>query len=144
MSRENLKATLEAFRAGRFVADVSREVFQAISPPVDGWTTSPALASSWALLPASKSSYSVASKASTQCRTPGSSRSLVTPQPKSTSTPASREPITIEESAEGGSKGGAEVAPSAPQPKRVAASGAIMIRDATNKRASPTDVPPEG
>lgn len=56
MSRENMRATLEAFRAGRSVADVTREVFQAISPPVAGRITFLALASSRALVHASKGS----------------------------------------------------------------------------------------
>lgn len=133
MSRENMRATLKDFLAGRSVADVTREVFHAISPPVADRTTPPAPASSQALVLAPKGSRSVASKASTQGRTTGSSKSPAAPKPKLTSTPASQEPITIEESVEGGSKEGAEVAPSPKQSKQAAAADAIVIRGSTRK-----------
>lgn len=47
-------------------------------------------------------------------RTSSSSKSPTATRPKTTSTLASQELVTIEESTEDGSKGGAEVAPSAP------------------------------
>lgn len=104
MSRENMKATLEAFRAGRSVADVTQEVFHAISPIVAGWIAT--FASSRVLVLVMKGFRFVASRASTQGKALSSSKSPAAPRPKSTSTPNSREPITINESMESGSKGG--------------------------------------
>lgn len=111
MSRENMKAILEAFKAileafkvGRSVVDMTHEFFHAVSPTVASRTV--ALVSSRALVPVVKGFRSAASRAFTQGKAPGSFKSSATLRSKSTSTPASWEPITINESIESGSNRG--------------------------------------
>lgn len=113
------------------MANVTRELFHAISPTVVGQTAAPAF--SRVLVPMSKGSRSATSRASTQGKASSSSKFSVASRLKSTSTLASWEPITINESIESGSKGGTEVAPLATQSCQAAAT--IVISGDAGKRA---------
>lgn len=75
LSRESMKATLDAFKAGKTVANVTGEVFQAVAHAAAIWTTTPTLAPTLAFVPAIGSSQSVASRASIPAKVPTSSKS---------------------------------------------------------------------
>lgn len=95
-SRESMKAMMEAFKAGKFVANVIRKVFQVVAPASASRT--PTSASTWALTSAVGGSRSIASKASTPGKALASAKSLTAPKR------TSKEPIAISKSAESGSQ----------------------------------------
>lgn len=78
LSKENMKATLEAFKAGKSVADVTWKVFHVVAPASVSQTPAPAFAR--ALTPAAGGFRSTASKASSPNKTPTSAKSSVAPK----------------------------------------------------------------
>lgn len=103
LSRESMKAMLEAFKASKSAANVTREVFQVVAPASVSWT--PALAPALVLASIVGGSHSAASKASALAKVSASTKSPAA----SKHTP--KEPIPISESDKGSSKWSAEVAP---------------------------------
>lgn len=85
LSQENMRAALDAFRAGMFVADTTREITYAISARAAGRIVPPASASSRSLGSAPKDSHSGAPKAPSLSRTPMSSKSPTPLKSKSAS-----------------------------------------------------------
>lgn len=134
LSWESIKAMLDAFKAGRTVADVTREVFQVIAPTSAGWTTAPIPA--LALASIARGSHSTDSRAFVPAKAPASTKC------PAASKLTFKEPIAISESAERDSKGGAEVAPLDVQPLQAVA--AVVIRRASNKRARTSKPTSEG
>lgn len=117
--RESMKVTLDAFKAGKTMADVTQEVFQVMAP------TAPAL--TLALVPVDGGSRSIASRASIPAKVPTSSKSPAAPKT------ASREPISISKYTESSLREGARVAPLDVPPLQ--AMGAIVIGGVASKRA---------
>ncbi|XP_043811749.1 uncharacterized protein LOC122723509 [Manihot esculenta] len=134
MSWESMKAMLDAFKAGKTVADVILEVFQVVAPAAVNRTIVPAL--TLALVPTAEGSQSAASRASILAKAPASAKSPITLKS------ASKEPIAISESAERGSKEGTGVAPLDVPPLQ--AVGAIVIGGAASKRVRTSELATEG
>lgn len=111
LSRESMRAVLDAFQASLSVADATQEVAHSISPQAAGRVVPPTPASSRALVPVSKDSHSRAPKASSRSQTHSSSRSPTVPKSKPASLSTSQELIVIEESVEDVLQGRTEVAP---------------------------------
>lgn len=125
LSWESMKATLDAFKTGKIVANVTWEVFQVVAPTVANRTT--ILAPTLALVLVAGGSRSAASRASISAKALASSKSPVAPKS------AFKEPIAINESTESGSREAAKVALLDVLPLK--AIGGIMIGGAANKRA---------
>ncbi|XP_043807316.1 uncharacterized protein LOC122721962, partial [Manihot esculenta] len=96
LSRESMRAALDTFRAGRSMADTTREVAELISPMSVGRSMHPVPASSRAPRSSSKGSRSGVSKSSSRGRSSSSPRPPVVSKSRLDSAPASKEPIIKE------------------------------------------------
>ncbi|XP_021616555.1 nucleolar and coiled-body phosphoprotein 1-like [Manihot esculenta] len=115
LSRESMRAALDAFRAGQSVADMTREVAQVISPKSVGRTIPLAPVSSHTPKPSSEDPSSRASKSSGRSRPSSSPRSPKVSKSKRALAPASegapREKIEVVPTEEGALQGEGEVIP---------------------------------
>lgn len=140
MSRENMKATLEAFKVGRSVVDVTCEIFHAISPPWQVELLPLLLPGHWCPCSKALALRPPGPPLKVRLRAPLSLQTLRGPNPLLLwllgSSLLSTSPWRV------ASKGGTEVAPSATQSWQAA--GTIVIGGTAGKRAQAFKASPEG